>query len=131
MARRVFQLPETDRDFLDVAYPYWEAIAEGQSQWVILDPFEVAAGFNHQKVAVALRITPTYPDTEIDMAYFKPNLARADGKSIRALSTLQMDGQSWQQWSRHRVSGDWRPGIDNLETHLLYVRSFLELELKK
>ena len=131
MVRRAFQISETDRDFLDLAYPSWEAILEGQSQWVILDPFEVPTGFTQQNVAVALRIAPTYPDTEIDMAYFKPSLARTDGKTIEALSTLQMDGQAWQQWSRHRLSGEWRPGFDSIETHLLFVRSFLELELKK
>lgn len=132
MARRAFQLPEADRNFLDTAYPsLWETVVEGQTQWVILETFETPTGFNHEKVAVALRIAPTYPATEIDMAYFKPDLARTDGKPIGALTLLQIDHQTWQQWSRHRPANTWRPDIDNIETHLMYVRAFLEGELKK
>lgn len=129
--RRAFQLPATDQCFLDSAYPKWEAIIEGNSQWVILDKFKVPAGFNHPLAGLALLIDPMYPDIQIDMAYFKPDLARADGKGINALSTHHLDGQIWQRWSRHREPNQWRPGFDNVETHLLYVSSFLELELKK
>ncbi|CAN5667111.1 hypothetical protein BH24ACI3_BH24ACI3_03930 [soil metagenome] len=132
MARRAFQLPEADRNFLDTTYPLlWETVVEGQTQWVILDEFKMPTGYNHEKVAVALRIAPTYPATEIDMAYFKPDLARADGNPIGALTPLQIDNQTWQQWSRHRPSNAWRPDIDNIESHLMYVRAFLEGELKK
>lgn len=131
MPRRAFQLAEIDRTFLDRAYPTWEAIIEGQSQWVLIEPFGLPAGFNHDSAAVALLIDPMYPDAQIDMAYFMPHLARSDGKGINALSGHHLDGKAWQRWSRHRESGAWRPGVDNIETHLLYVRSFLELELKK
>jgi hypothetical protein len=131
MVRRAFHLAETDRIFLDGAYPNWEAIIEAQSRWVILSPFELPVGFNCATATVALLIDPMYPDIQIDMAYFKPDLARSDGRKINALSVHQLDGHTWQRWSRHRESGVWRPGADNIETHLLYVRSFLELELKK
>lgn len=131
MCRRSFQLAETDRGFLDNRYPKWETIVEGRSRWVLIDPFEVPTGFNHASVAVAIMIDPAYPDAQIDMAYFRPDLARSDGKAINALTPHTLDGQVWQRWSRHRESGAWRPGIDNIETHLLYVRSFLEMELKK
>jgi hypothetical protein len=131
MVRRAFQLSESDRGFLETAYPEWEAIIEGQSKWLLLEPFGVPAGFNHRFVAVALLIDPMYPDAQVDMAYFRPDLARSDGKGINALSAHQLNGQTWQRWSRHRQSGVWRPGVDNIETHLLYVESFLELELRK
>jgi hypothetical protein len=66
------------------------------------------------------------------MAYFNPALARDDGKQIGAVTPFQLDGKTWQQWSRHRSNvTDWRPGEDNIETHLLYVTAFLESELKK
>ena len=131
MPRRSFQLAKEDESFLNSAHPAWEAIIEGQSRWLLLENFETPAGFNHGLVGVALMIDPGYPDTQIDMAYFLPHLARADGKPINALTTQSVDGNTWQRWSRHRESGAWRPGVDNIETHLLYVRSFLEMELKK
>lgn len=129
--RRAFQLSAIDQRFLDGTYPSWEAIIVGNSQWVILNNFKVPAGFNHPSATLALLIDPMYPDVQIDMAYFKPDLARADGKGIKALSAHQLDGHTWQRWSRHREPNQWRPGFDNVETHLLYVTSFLELELKK
>ena len=129
--RRQFDLPEADREFLDSRGTPWETIIEGQTRWVLLERFDVPQGYNHRTAMLALRIQPTYPDDQINMAYFLPHLARADGKSINKLTPLQIDGKSYQQWSRHRASGVWRSGIDNIETHLLYVTAFLEGELKK
>lgn len=131
MPRRSFQLAKEDESFLDSAHPAWEAIIKGQSRWLLLEDFEIPAGFNHATVGAALMIDPGYPDIPIDMVYFLPHLARADGKSINALTTQDIDGRAWQRWSRHREPGAWRPGVDNVETHLLYVRSFLKMELKK
>jgi hypothetical protein len=129
--RREFDLPEADREFLDTRGKPWETIVEEKTRWAVVDGFDLPQGYNHQTAAVALRLQPTYPDDQIDMAYFSPHLARVDGKQINALTLLQIDGKSWQQWSRHRAADVWRPGIDNIETHLLYVTAFLEGELKK
>lgn len=130
--RRAFALPEIDREFLDSRGKPWETLIEGQSRWVIIDGFALPPGYNHSVVAVALLLQDSYPDVQIDMAYFFPALARADGKTIRALSNQPLDGKIWQRWSRHRVGeGAWRPGIDNIETHLLYVSVFLTQELSK
>lgn len=130
--RRTFTLSEGDREFLDSRGGSWETLVEGPSRWVIVDSLEVPQGYNHFTVAVAFLLDASYPDVQIDMAYFFPALARADGKSIGALSTQQLDGKIWQRWSRHRVGADaWRPGIDNIETHLLFVAAFLGEELRK
>jgi uncharacterized phage-like protein YoqJ len=129
--RRQFQLPSDDHEYLEALGKDWEAVIDAQNQWVIVGGFDVPNGYNHQAVSVALRLPATYPDVQIDMAYFFPDLARADGKQINALSPLALDGKTWQQWSRHRAADGWRPGIDNIETHLLYVRAWLESELKK
>jgi hypothetical protein len=43
-----------------------------------------------------------------------------------------LDGKQFQQWSRHRTGANpWRPGLDNVCTHLLLVNSWLEKELRK
>ncbi len=130
--RRVFVLPEIDREFLDSRGKAWETLIEGQSRWVIIDGFALPRGYNCSAAAMALVLQDSYPDVQIDMAYFFPALARADGKEIRALSDQPLDGKAWQRWSRHRVGEDaWRPGLDNIETHLLYVSAFLAQELSK
>jgi hypothetical protein len=130
--RRDFQLPEADREFLD-SVKEWEAVIDGGNRWVIVGGFDVPAGYNHTSVSVGLILPASYPDVQIDMAYFLPDLARADGKVINKLSPQSLDGKMWQRWSRHRPNPalDWRPGIDNIQTHLVYVRSWLEEEFKK
>lgn len=130
--RRSFKLQSVDEEFLNVSYDFWEAVVDANAQWVIIEGFGMPSGFNVSEAAIALRLVPTYPDVQIDMAYFNPCLSRADGKTIGGLSFINIDGKTWQQWSRHRVGKDsWRPDIDNIETHLLYVTAFLEGELKK
>lgn len=130
--RRMFKLPETDSDFLDSRNKDWETVKEANNCWVIIKSFDIPAGYNHSVSDVALRITDSYPDVQIDMAYFNPFLSRTDGKIIRQLSFLSIDGKDWQQWSRHRINAnDWQMDIDNIERHLLFVTAFLENELKK
>lgn len=130
--RRAFTLSEVDREFLDSRGKPWETHIDGPSRWVIIDGLETPPGYNHSKVAMAFLLDASYPDVQIDMAYFFPALVRSDGRPIGALSSHQFDGKVWQRWSRHRVGTDaWRPGIDNIETHLLFVIAFLDEELRK
>ena len=131
-SRRSFKLPREDEEFLSSAFEFWEAIVDANTQWVIIERFSLPAGYNVGEATVALRIAPTYPDVQIDMVYFDPALSRTDGKTIGGLTPINIDGRSWQQWSRHRVGNDaWRPEIDDIQTHLLYVTAFLEGELRK
>jgi hypothetical protein len=75
---------------------------------------------------------PKYPDEQIDMVYFDPPLALQSGRGINNLSLLTIDKAQYQQWSRHRTSANpWRPGLDNVCTHLLQVRTWLQREVQK
>ena len=66
------------------------------------------------------------------MAFFFPALARLDGKAINAATPLQRDGKTFQQWSRHRTGQNpWRPGEDDVSTHLVLVEYWLEKELTR
>jgi hypothetical protein len=131
--RRQFTLPGHDVTFLDSRGHPWEAILEGGTQWVLIENYDLPTGYNVARASIALRIQAMYPDVQIDMAYFSPHLARADGKVINALTPASIDGKQWQQWSRHRPqgNGDWQIGVDNIERHLLFVRAFLDEELRK
>lgn len=66
------------------------------------------------------------------MAYFSPGLARKDNQPIGATeSTQALDGKSFQRWSRHRTNeAPWRPGDDDVATHLVLVANWLEREFK-
>jgi hypothetical protein len=76
-------------------------------------------------------IPPSYPTTEFDMMYFYPALHRFDNLPIGALSDHSLEGKIFQRWSRHRNPGEWRAGIDNVETHVVSVRAWLKDEFQK
>jgi hypothetical protein len=125
-----FSLPAEDIEFLDNNSFPWEAIIE-QSNWLIIKDHPVPEGYNVSSVYIALLIPPAYPAAEIDMAYFYPTLQKKSGRPIGAISQQSIDGKIFQRWSRHRQPGEWRPGLDNISTHLLAVNNWLEQDLKK
>ena len=130
--RRQFELPDADREFLDerMRRP-WEAVVERAGRWVILHEYPAPNGYNHATVNAALQLPASYPDTQIDMVYFWPHLARTDGRAIGGLSTKKFDEKTWQRWSRHRTSTNpWRRGYDCIETHVLLVGEWLERECR-
>lgn len=130
--RRQFELLESDREYLDGRGLVWETLIEGPTRWVLILDYDIGDGYNHKKVNIALELPQSYPDTQIDMVYFNPHLARVDGVGIRQLANRTIDGKAWQRWSRHRTSANpWRRGYDCLETHMLLVDEWLERELRK
>lgn len=133
MARRDFVLPAADVEFLDARHPGWEAIRNSSANWLLVGQFALPDGYTVETTQVALRIESGYPDTQIDMAYFDPPLRRQDGKGIPATeSTETIDGKSFQRWSRHRTGANpWRPGIDDISTHLAQVQHWLIREFSK
>jgi hypothetical protein len=130
--RKQFALLSVDAAYLNRHYPNgWEALLEGGGGWVLIHGFPLPEGYNVQEASVAFMIPASYPTTQIDMMYFLPNLSRADGKGINCLTPRPIDGKNYQQWSRHRGPSDWRPGLDNIETHVLAITGWLQDELKK
>ncbi|HLG41022.1 MAG TPA: E2/UBC family protein [Chitinophagaceae bacterium] len=128
--RRQFNLPEEDSEYLNSSGYGWETIAES-GNWIIVHDYPVPDGYNVPRVSVALKIETGYPTTQIDMAYFFPQLNRKDGKPIRALTTIGLDGKHWQRWSRHRTGENpWRVGVDDICTHLAFVTQWLEREFQ-
>ena len=129
---RQFRLPDSDEAYLSAMGLPWETLNDGGTLWLLINGWNVPRGYNHHQVSVGLVIPPNYPDTQIDMAYFYPELARADGKPIGALSGQQILGQAWQRWSRHRTAANpWRPTEDDVASHLSLVDEWLLREFDK
>lgn len=130
--RRDFRLPLEDEQFLEQFGRLWETVLDGNARWLVISDFPIPPGYNVDRATIALRIEPLYPQTQIDMAYVSPPLVRRDGGSINGLSPLTIDGESFQQWSRHRTQANpWVPGVDCLETHLLMVANWFEREVSQ
>ena len=128
---REFDLPEEDVEYLDARGLEWDTIREGGAQWLLLHDFPIPAGYCVSQATVALSITAGYPTSGLDMAYFSPTLALSGGSPIRAADHMvTIRGTAYQRWSRHYSSANpWRPGIDNISTHLGAVEEWLVKEI--
>lgn len=127
--RRDFDLLPQDKQFLDEYGHPWETILDG-SQWVLIHEWPTHEGYNHPYATVAIRMETGYPNTELNMVYFSPALARKDGKPIGATGSTQViDGKTYQRWSRHRTpQNPWRAGLDGLDTHVMLIEDWLTRE---
>ena len=125
-------LPEDDARHLDARGLPWETVVDGARRYLLIHDFPLPDGYDADVVTVALMIPPGYPTTQIDMVYFHPAVVRADRQPIGALSTLVIGGTPYQRWSRHRTAQNpWRPGLDDVATHLALVEEWLEQEFVK
>jgi hypothetical protein len=130
--RRQFALPSNDVGYLESINLRWETIVVGSTRWLLIHGWSVPTGYNAPTVTVAMQMVSGYPDAQLDMAYFLPSLARTDSRPIGALSNEIIEGQSFQRWSRHRTNeSPWRPGEDDVATHLVLVDDWLARELQK
>jgi hypothetical protein len=130
--RREFLLGEEDEACLNSTGHQWETVLDAKVKWLIIRQYPIPVGYSVATADTALRIPPSYPDDQIDMVYFYPALSLVSGRAILALTPLVVEGRQYQQWSRHRTAANpWRPGIDNICTHLLQVNTWLERELRK
>ena len=130
--RRDFVLPQEDTEWLDRAPYRYELVAENNVLRVVLYDFPLPTGYQQTHADVNVRIESGYPDSQIDMVYVYPALARTDSKPIAAISSDNFDGKQWQRWSRHRTQANpWRPGTDNLATHFGLVEYWFTRELSK
>lgn len=126
--RRVFRLPEEDEAYLDTLGLRWETIVDSRVRWVVIHDHPLPEGYTAQKVTIAIRIEGGYPPAALDMMYFLPPLARADGIAIRKTEAHNIDGGTYQRWSRHYT---WREGVDALATHHLHIQHWLNAEPKR
>ena len=130
--RRDFTLLEEDVEFLESLGLKWEAIILNQMQWVLIHLYTVPKGYNVEEVLIAVQIRPGYPTAALDMLYFFPALQRVDRQPINALAMMNIDGKEFQRWSRHRSGANpWRPGVDNLGTHVPLADVWLNQEFQK
>ena len=127
--RQDFRMPEADEAYLQSRGLQWEAIVDSGNRLILIHGWKLPAGYNHTEASLALLIPANYPDSQIDMVYFKQHLARLDGKAIGSLTGFTIGGVTWQRWSRHRTQENpWRVGIDDVASHLTLVDEWLRRE---
>lgn len=125
-------LPHNDRERLDaLGWTYEEVIeviAPGK-RGVIIRGFLLPQGkYQVDRATLMIQIPQGYPDANPDMFWIEPALHLVPSRrSPNATCSEIHFGVTWQRWSRHYRQGAWRPGIDDLGTHIDVVMQ----ELKK
>ncbi len=125
MGALVAVLREQDQCFLDsLGYSHTVEVVDGFVNVVLADL--PTPGLDRSEVDLLLRLPIGFPDATPDMFWVSPALT-AKGAAIPGTEVTEHHvGRSWQRWSRH-IGGQWRPGVDNLETYLAYVRRALAM----
>lgn len=131
-----FKLPDRDIEYLNSLGVKWEAGAEDGMNYVIIydvgiDTTHFQAAGGGDQVNVLFMLPSGYPNSQIDMSSFYPDLNRTDGQGIPNLHRFyNVKGYAWQTWSRHRTGGEyWNPETDGIASHLAYTDLFLQREV--
>jgi hypothetical protein len=121
-------IPEDDRIYLDgKGYQFEEIIDNGKKGLLIKNWQLPESKYTQVTINLLIIIPDGYSDIPPDMFYTYPiiyllpnrNLAEATG------GALNFNNITWQQWSRHAITQDWRPGIDGIHTYLKKVQNAL------
>lgn len=121
-------LPESDIFYLQDRNLAFEVIPEpGSGVTCVLFPgWKLGPGYAPDCADMLLRLPAGYPDVQPDMWWFSPDVRLQSGKAIPAIEVKESHlGRQWQRWSRHLNGGQWRSGVDGLESYLAIIRQDL------
>jgi hypothetical protein len=119
-------LPPIDQSHIELLGAANNVSLDGGMICIVIPSFQLPAGFTLTSADLLLRLTPGYPDVPPDMWWFCPAVLRVDGQAIAATQLHESYlGRTWQRWSRHLSAGQWRPGVDSVESYLALVRKEL------
>jgi len=120
-------LPGDDRAYLDARGQAYQIVPEANMICVVFPSFALPGGYDRSQADLLIRLSPGYPDVPPDMWWFAPPAKLADGRPIPATDSVEQHlGRFWQRWSRHFNGGQWRSGVDSLESYLALIRKELE-----
>jgi hypothetical protein len=118
-------LREQDKEFLEATGLTYAVTVEGGFANVVLEQINTAPGLAPPTTDLLLRLPFGFPDAAPDMFWVAPHVTTVGSGQIPGTEqTENWVGRPWQRWSRH-IAQQWRPGVDNLETYLAYVRRCL------
>src|SRR6266568_5002944 len=120
-------LPQNDLAYLAERVADYSITAEANMTCVVLRGYVLPVGYDRAQSDLLLRLSPGYPDIPPDMWWFDPKVRLSDGRTVRATECVEHHlGRPWQRWSRHFNAGQWRSGVDCLESFLALIRRELE-----
>lgn len=115
-------LPDADVNYLNERGLTFEMSHEANMTCVVFRGWPLPPGYDRTESDLLVRLSAGYPDVPPDMWWFDPPVRLADGRRVPATeSTESYLGRQWQRWSRHFQNGQWRSGVDNLESFLALI----------
>jgi hypothetical protein len=130
VSRREFRLLGVDEEHLNATGLQWETVKCSERRWLVIHNYPLPSGYTPAVAKLALDIPIDYPQAQLDMFYFQPAVARADGVAIPNTHIQAIiEGVQFQGWSRHRNGAHpWDPFSDNVATQLALVEHSLARE---
>jgi hypothetical protein len=120
-------LPVEDETFLAQRGLPHEVTLDANMTCLVVHDYTLPCGYDRASSDLLLRLSTGYPDVPPDMWWFAPPVKLANGGTVAATECTETYlGRSWQRWSRHFNGGQWRSGIDCLETFFALIRKELE-----
>ncbi len=120
-------LPPFDVKHLEERGIQYTVTTEANHTCVVFPSYTLPQGYDRPTSDLLVRLRPGFPDVPPDMWWFNPAVRLADGRTVQATETTERHlGRVWQRWSRHFNAGQWRSGIDSLESFLALIRRELE-----
>jgi hypothetical protein len=129
-------LREVDRQHLAELGLCFSTYAQGETTLLVIEGYELPAGFEPRAVDVLIEIPSTYPDGKLDMWWVFPPVifAQTRAEPVNAGVRQPFAGfgpdpnRQWQRFSRHP---EWRPGKDDIRSYLRSLRSTMEREAQQ
>jgi hypothetical protein len=120
-------LPERDEAFLREKGFDFEVQPDSGMLCVVINQYELPAGYSPRKTDLLLRLPVGYPDAAPDMFWCDPPVVHSSG-TVPVASDLRESyiGRTWQRFSRHLAGGQWRSGVDGLQNYLTLIRRDLQ-----
>jgi hypothetical protein len=118
-------LPSIDAEYL-TRFPGHAVSLDGGMICVLIPNYLLPPGLDRPSADLLVRLAPGYPDVPPDMWWFAPAVERMDGAAIPATQVRENHlGRQWQRWSRHFAQGQWKSGLDSIESYLALIRKEL------
>jgi len=115
-------LPADCRCLEDRGLAYGASVEVGMT-CVVIKSWRMPAGYDRTESDLLVRLPAGFPDVAPDMWWFAPAVKLASGATVQATEIVENYlGREWQRWSRHFQPGQWRSGIDGLESYLALIQ---------
>jgi hypothetical protein len=120
-------LPQSDIACLTERQIAYSVAVEANMTCLVFPSYTLPSGYDRATSDLLLRLQPGFPDVPPDMWWFNPAIRLANGQAVQATEVVERHlGKDWQRWSRHFNAGQWRSGVDSLESFLALIRKELE-----